>query len=457
MRKLLLLIMFVVLALAGCTNKVSTNAPNSNDKSGEVKGEDKKEKKLSFSQSSGLTDTCPTEEGYYYISTTDHGDGNGVTINLMYLDYNSRKEMFLCNQPGCTHDTDGCNSLLADVHMGDTQVLFISKNRLYLLVSPQDNSGSMTSGWSDPDAGISLSTSSGTQPKLYSMNLDGTDRRVVSEFGSGIVLERVAAVSGDDIYVICKKIKSESTGDNSTYQSAYDRQLVHIDAATGKQKTVCDLEEDSRLIGAFGSKLVFEATRFARKLSPEELFNDGIYKQELKKAKIMFSSLDVDTCETSQMFEISGDKTFTSQVSGSKLYYSIKGENQIKSLDLSSGTEEVVASTANSSIDWVYDDSMRIRSWDYEDNKYYTLNLSSREISETGLYTGQMHSPVTILAENKEHFLVIYDYECSGEYTTWAGTTQNDITSNKLGLISKEDYLKGNPSYKPVETIGAGI
>lgn len=314
MKKLLLLIMFVALVITGCTNNAAANIPANDKKAGEAKVQDKKEKGLSFSQSSGLTAVCSTEEGYYYISNTAHGDDHGDMISLMYLDYKSRKEMFLCNQPGCTHNTDSCNSLLTDVSIIDTVVLFISRNRLYLLVSPQDDSGSMSSGWSDPDAGISLSTSSGTQPKLYSMNLDGTDRRVVSEFGSGIVLESAAAVSGDDIYVICKKIKSEDIGDNSTYQSAYDRQLVHIDASTGKQEKVCDLEaqDNSRLIGAFGSRLVFQATRFERKLTPEEIFDKDIYRQELKKAKTIVSVLDVDTCEDSQMFEISGDKTFTS-------------------------------------------------------------------------------------------------------------------------------------------------
>lgn len=456
MKKIVLVIMLVALMFTGCTNNAAANTPANVDKPGEVKTQEKKEMNLSFFQSSGTFANCPTEDGYYYISDNDHGDG--ITINLMYLDYKSRKEMYLCNQPGCTHNTDSCNSLLADISIGDTPILFISKNRLFLLVSPQDSSGSLITGWSDPDSGISISSSSNIQPKLYSMNLDGTDRRMVSEFDSGIVLENTAAVSGNDIYVICKKIKSESIGDNSTYQSAYDRQLVHIDASTGKQEKVCDLEaqDNSRLIGAFGSKLVFQATRFARQLTPEEIFNDETYKQELKKAKTIVSVLDVDTCEDSQVFEISGDKTFTSQVSGSKLYYSIKEENQIKSLDLDLGTEEVIAGTPNSNIDWVYNESMRIRSWDNDDNRYYTLNLSSGEIRETGLYTGELHNPVDILAENSEYFLVIYDYECSGEYTTWAGTTQNDIISNKLGLISKEDYFKGNPSYEPIEVIGDG-
>jgi hypothetical protein len=461
MKKVLLLIIFMVLALTGCTNNSRANTPAANTgaengKAGEVRAQEKKGKELYFSRSSGMTASCSTEEGYYYISSTAHGDDHGNLINLMYLDYKSSKEMFLCNQPGCTHDTDSCNSLLADVHIGDTEVIFISRNRLYMLVTPQDDSGSMSTGWSDPSVGAFLSTSSGTQPKLYSMYLDGTDRRVVSEFGSGIVVEGTAAACDDSIYVICKKIKSEEIDDKSTYKSAYDRQLVCIDAANGKQKTVCDLEEGSRLIGSFGSKLVFQATRFARELSPKEIFDDAIYKQELKKAKIIVSVLDVDTCKDSKMFEITGDKTFTSQVSGSKFYYSIEGENQVKSLDLSSGTDEVIANTPNSNIDWVYDESIRIRSWDYDDNKYYSLNLSSKEIRETGLYTGQLHNPVTILAENKEYFLVIYDYKCSGEYTTWAGTKQNDIVCNKLGLISKEDYLKGNPSYKPIEVIGDG-
>lgn len=454
MKRIMSVILLVAMLLTGCANT------SNNMKTDGAKAEDEKPKakELSLIENRWINSSFATEEGYYYISSTAHGNDQEEMVNLMYLDYASGKEMFLCNQPGCSHDTDTCNSFLEDVHSVDTKVLFISGNRLYLLLSPADDSGSMSTGWIDPSyEGLIISGSSDTQPRLYSMNTDGTDRRVLCEFDSGIVVEDKVAVCKDSIYVICKKIQSEDMGENTTYKSAYDRQLMRIDNTTGKQEKVCDLQGDSSLVGAFGGKLVFEATIFEHELTPEEKADDSIYKKELKKANIVVSTLDVDTCQTSQLLSISGAKTFTSQMSGSKLYYSIKGENQVKCLELSNGEEKVIAANENGSIDQVYNDSMRITSWDYTQDKYYSLSIASGEIGQMSLYTNELKEPVTILAENQKQFLVVYDYQCSGEYTTWAGTKQNDIISYKLGLISKEDYFANKSSYSPVETIGDGI
>ena len=33
--------------------------------------------------------------------------------NLMYIDYASKKQVYLCDQPNCTHDSEQCNSWIA--------------------------------------------------------------------------------------------------------------------------------------------------------------------------------------------------------------------------------------------------------------------------------------------------------------------------------------------------------
>ena len=62
-----------------------------------------------------------------------------------------------------------------------------------------------------------------------------------------------------------------------------------------------------------------------------------------------------------------------------------------------------------------------------------------------------MNYLVEILASNDKYYFVQMGYTLGEEYTTWAGTTQQDIVATDYGLILKEDYWNSKANYLKME------
>ncbi len=72
-------------------------------------------------------------------------------------------------------------------------------------------------------------------------------------------------------------------------------------------------------------------------------------------------------------------------------------------------------------------------------DKAYYIDLETKESKEFKLFDKNRYL-VEILAENEEFYFVRTGYEMGAEYTTWAGTKQQDIEKRKL-WINKERRL----------------
>ena len=75
-----------VSCLSACGSDGSS-AAGSQVKTAGMKGE------LSLLTSGSNYNDCAAEHGYYYLN--EEGD------HIMYVDYESRKELYLCSRPGC--------------------------------------------------------------------------------------------------------------------------------------------------------------------------------------------------------------------------------------------------------------------------------------------------------------------------------------------------------------------
>ena len=99
-----------------------------------------------------------TAHGYYEISRWNNPDYS----NIVYTDYASQQTIFLCNVPGCAHNTPDCTSYVAG---GQNTVLFTdySEEHLYMIFP-----GREASDWAEA-----------APATLTEMNMDGSGRRVV--------------------------------------------------------------------------------------------------------------------------------------------------------------------------------------------------------------------------------------------------------------------------------------
>ena len=80
------------------------------------------------------------------------------------------------------------------------------------------------------------------------------------------------------------------------------------------------------------------------------------------------------------------------------------------------------------------------------DKKGNYIKEETKESKEMKLFDKNGYL-VEILAENKEFYFVRKGYELGAEYTTWAGTKQQDIERINYALMKKEDYWSSKPKY----------
>ena len=225
-------------------------------------------------------------DGFYFVSADCREDGS---TNLLYLDYATGQQVYLCSQPNCSHDTDACTSylpysaggILSSV-VGDRLVLIFPGNL-------QEAAGTDT-----------------VLPHIETMGLDGSDRKTTVTFGANQVISRPLVTDGKYLYTRL----STTTEDGS-----FTAQLVRIDPDGGEPEALCDLNQEW-LKGGAGSRLV------------------------LWDADQTYVAYDPATGERTTLYQAE-DALFTSNLFGSTLAYLQDGVFHL--LDVTTGEDKVLS------------------------------------------------------------------------------------------------------------------
>lgn len=166
------------------------------------------------------------DRGYYYISNEDNRN------NIKYIDYSTKKEIYLCNKPNCKHDTEECSSYL---NIAEANDLFIYNDYLYLILG---NATVVT--MSVGEDGTSTQEEGGRPPVIYRMNLDGTNKTKLFECPSGVELTSSFIFDGNNLYTFFLKSKTIETAKYSYTSMETDRELVKINLETKKYEEIFD-------------------------------------------------------------------------------------------------------------------------------------------------------------------------------------------------------------------------
>lgn len=186
--------------------------------------------------------------GYYYLIHDE-----SANYILHYIDYSTLKDIVLCSSPNCSHDSDECSARF--LYCGTSANIYVEENYIYILFngSPWDQSAYEMYG---KDA----------LPHIVRCNLDGSERKTIAEFEASCVISSVPAIDKEKMYTV---ITSYSDANGSGVQK-----LVSIDLNNGAQ-TYFDLQlneesasetsanfqlsPESRIVGAYGRKLVIQS------------------------------------------------------------------------------------------------------------------------------------------------------------------------------------------------------
>ena len=170
---------------------------------------------------------CFDNNGYYYLNNDQIklNDGSYGT-HLMYMDFASCQEIYLCSSPGCGHDTQDCTAVLPGTEFFPYLTkLFLFGDHLFALCLRPDYVAQASTEFTSSLSGGSTTDSSPSV--LYRMNPDGTGREKVYEFASSLTPEGTLAADKDGLYIIAEKLSSEKTDTGShTFASERDRKSV---------------------------------------------------------------------------------------------------------------------------------------------------------------------------------------------------------------------------------------
>lgn len=400
---------------------------------------------------------CATMDGYYYLTfeSVKLADGN-YGSHLMYMDFDSGQEVYLCNNAGCNHDTAECPSVfLYDEFPSAETLLFVHGNGLYLLSKDSDSDGSMQSNISFEGEPAASSTEDSRSATLYRTNLDGTGREKVYTFPAGLILEDFVLGDEKGIYVVTKKLTADKSGAD-TYINSSERRLVYLDLEKRQEQEVCSMDFDGtfswRVKGCFSSKLVLEGTDYGREVSNEEIFDDDAYKNLYEKSKERYATLDLTSGQLNQVYSIGNEEMNSAVTENGVLYVSSAVDNSVKAVDLDTGEEELLCGGMDQYY-YLYDkigNKLRCENETY-DSTFTYLDVNTGDICHSSLVNKSLGWSLEVRAVVGSDVLVIYDYEATPN-----GDGSYEITRYQYGLISQEDLFAGRENYRKIDMIGAG-
>lgn len=403
--------------------------------------------------------SCLSDTGYYYVTeNSSELKKDFYGRQIMYMDFAAKQEVYLCNEPGCKHNDKNCTAVLSGNELGDigSALLFVWKEKLYLISRDSDTENSMSTIWEEGEDG---SSNQRMPTVIYSMGLDGTNRKKEYTFAQDVTVEDMVLCDEDAVYFTAKQINTSSKK-GTTYTTASKRELVRYQPEKKTLETVCSLEFGDQIrwsiVGCCDGKVILQGTKYNKKLSLEEEMK--LEKEELWEYSNdfteIFASLDLADGSQQKIYSVKNDPDSENStvVQGDYLYLSVQKEKKICKINLKTGKVETLAKIEQGFIAGSLSDKLCCRSWDLAgDHTYYFVDCNTGKIDHSNLVNKRNGWDLEIIGESGSQVLVIYDYEGKeAEDDAW------DISRYQYGLIEKKDLCQGADQFHKIAMKGAG-
>ena len=444
MRKRMAILLACLLFLSGCGQEQTAREKVSST-SGTVQGDEENigEGFEMVSSTDYNNYGCGTEDGFYSVVSNED-----QSKNLMYIDYASKKQVYLCDQPNCTHDSEQCNSWIAPC--GGTVVPVVWQDCLFLIFN------------------------SIGQCKVVRMDVSGHNRETFFIFETVTSVEN--AMAANDRYLIFSV--RQSVQDGSEVKSV--SKLIALDLMQAQMREVFSVEQLEETKQTESCYMTFKGVSdagFIVEIIQQEPYEENTNDVEPNPQighriyHIPFSG------EKEEQIAAYSNQEAQCAVYGDSLYYvesqsgrglclfRINPQTKERKL-LAEHLAAEPSSTASEPLpedvvfrnlvdDWLI---MNILTKEYiAENKNIELVFTgvavntasgeSRKISLTN-YFNATTAPIEILAQTRENLLVYSDTQPRKEDPLHVG-----LLAREIGLISKEDYLASIPNYQPIELL----
>jgi hypothetical protein len=393
-----------------------------------------------------ITRGSSSDKGFFQIFS--HTDGYS---SLMFIDYATAQQIFVCSSPSCNHNDETCSSYIES----DGYVVFPAVyGDTILLVYNSLNQ------WGDaPKAS-----------KIEKMDITGLNRKVLYTF-SGDILINDGAIVGDDKIILCVT-KLLSNAENIGTVPC----LLSIDIGTGECSDLYEVQtENGEMQKSLFIRGVSESGFILKTITINEYDESddaGVAMQNMKSATVhRIFELSFDGQREKELLRYTGAACFE-EYSGRELVYLSFDKNvcSLHKINSATGQKEIIIkdfdtvpiirktevplTSENFFIVGFIDDYVLINQlyqehYDTQKNiellyTQYAVNTETGEVIEITLsnYLMATRKPINILAQFSDTLLVDAVEE-----------VVDGITYRRPGMIGVDDYLKSNGEYRMIEQL----
>ncbi len=408
MKKLILSTLLVLSLFAvSCTPRTqeSSSAPNS-DSSSTLPIETTLDLQVvtNISNNFEATYSIGTEIGFYQMSEQ----------KIYYVDYATASRLPLCSAPNCEHNDESCTAFF-----NGNGILFLDNDQKNLFYFGSNGDGSQAQ--SDEEHTML------NRDLLYRMELSGSGRELVYDFGAGKVFNQGTIVASDEkLYFIY------STNENNEHK----RYLGELNVTVGNLTAIKEMEPSEYIVSAYDNTIVIE--------------NNG-----------NISRYDLLSGETVSAYEFSQETEKGAFLAdGLYVYDSLSGEIKVTSLTTNeTKTIATISGTTESAyIRFINNNYLEIGKYNGGNQENQIIDIATGQVYSPRLtlqreWTIDGEVPMPIIGASSDLVLTIVKsveqevtaYDPGGlPYTMLAPV---DI----IALMSWEDYLKSTPEYIYVE------
>lgn len=353
-----------------------------------------------------------TDAGLYEISSIFPN-----SASIIYTDFATEQTIYLCNQPGCKHDTDACTSYIALQDDWPPSVAVTDNNLLLIR-------GAATEA---------------ANPYIEIRNLDGSDNRKLCEFPANQSFDIYKVSDNNYLFMTIREI--DETGNAHYY-------LSEVNLSSGEIKQIMDATTESgyyQLVGSYKNHLILQ----------ENNFDTNIARQILVNPENPSFDQEIGT------YELSGGYIF---IMNNVFVRFDSKTDEVSTTNLDTGEDKTIQLES-------VDNQLSSQVFPAFDNYiFYNRNvpdadgnpIESRYLVD--LSTGVMH-PLSLKTTFKDYFwdvvgvykdqlCVIYDFK---EIPLVIENEQGDMETvesyvNMYGFISKADYIANTPKIRPAQT-----
>ncbi len=375
----------------------------------------------------------------------NNDDSNSTRIS--YIDYKSKVEIPLCNQPQCSHDTEKCQAMFYGNEYMNSQI-FPLGDKIYVLASKDAVTEDVGSENGEIENGFGLQLQLVTySTALYEMNKDGTNRTEILEIGAEYEVHNVIVSGYGKILLSAVKLIPDTV--------VAEPVILQVDVSS---RELSELKIQGNMHGVVGDSVVISQTGYGDLTG----MSDSEAMSAINKSTSKIVTYNIKTGEIKEHGEVPGNNYLIDSYVYNHRFIYTPCKNAIYYIDLDTNESGTIVeqlsgrfftvSKGDGKIVCAFDDGADVNA---KTTHFLMVDCDTGETSDFTLFTRQSVDKhgVAILGASDTQYLVKSDLIEKEEYIEWVGVNQVNLIGEGFSLINKEDYWASKDNYEPITTL----